>query len=92
MPNMAACQQATPAADIRPSGHTYTLGQEEKAIRIMVPHYGIDWANNAFTKYCEERINVRIELLEPVMHLPRSRCWREGQRGVQSLNPAAVRP
>jgi putative aldouronate transport system substrate-binding protein len=60
-PTMAARQQATPAAEIRPSLHTYPLVQETKTFRIMVPHYGIDWANNEFTKWYEERTNVHIE-------------------------------
>ncbi len=60
-PTMAARQQATPAAEIRPSLHTYPLVQEPVTFRVMVPHYGLDWANNDFTRWYEERTNVHIE-------------------------------
>jgi putative aldouronate transport system substrate-binding protein len=60
-PTMAARQQATPAAEVRPSLHTYPLVQETQTLRIMVPHYNIDWENNDFTRWYEERTNVHIE-------------------------------
>ncbi len=60
-PTMAARQQATPAAEVRPSLHTYPLVQEPVTFRVMVPHYGLDWANNDFTRWYEERTNVHIE-------------------------------
>ena len=43
---MAARQDATPAAEIRPSLHSYPLVEETVTFRVMVPHYNIDWANN----------------------------------------------
>ncbi len=60
-PAMAARQQATPAAEIRPSLHSYPLVQETKTFRVMVPHYNIDWENNDFTRWYEDRTNVHIE-------------------------------
>ncbi len=57
----AAHQQATPAAEIRLSLHTYPLVQETKTLRVMVPHYNTDWADNDFTRWYEERTNVHIE-------------------------------
>ena len=58
---MAARQDATPAAEIRPSLHSYPLVEETVTFRVMVPHYNIDWANNEFTAWYEERTNVHIE-------------------------------
>jgi putative aldouronate transport system substrate-binding protein len=57
----AARRQGTPAAEVRPSLHTYPLVQEKKTFRVLVPHYGINWAENAFTKWYEDRTNVHIE-------------------------------
>lgn len=57
----AARRQGTPAAEIRPSLHTYPLVQEKKTFRVLVPHYGTNWAENAFTKWYEDRTNVHIE-------------------------------
>ena len=60
-PLQAARQQATPEAELRPSLHSYPLTEEKKTLKIMVPHYQIDWANNAFTKWYEDRTNVHVE-------------------------------
>jgi len=62
-PGMRFSSQATPSdiADIRPSLHSYPLTREERTFRIMVPHYGTDWANNAFTEWYEHLTGVHIE-------------------------------
>ncbi|MGN6484337.1 MAG: extracellular solute-binding protein [Thermomicrobiales bacterium] len=62
-PGMRSSRQATPASisELRPSLHSYPLTTEQKTFRIMVPHYGLDWANNAFTQWYEELTGVHIE-------------------------------
>lgn len=62
-PGMRYSRQATPAdaAALRPSLHSYPLTTEQKTLRIMVPHYGLDWTNNAFSQWYEELTGVHVE-------------------------------
>ncbi len=60
-PVQAARRQSTPAAEFRPSLHSYPLVQEKKTLRVLIPHWGINWAENAFTQWYEDRTNVHIE-------------------------------
>jgi putative aldouronate transport system substrate-binding protein len=60
---MRFSRQATPASvsEFRPSLHSYPLVQEPTTFRILVPHYGLDWANNAFSQWYEDLTGVHVE-------------------------------